>query len=72
MTSEKLSGLAAVSMDGTGKALASAFDAVRDSFASTTASLSAFLSAAYNKMKNKKPSPSDLVKLAILSSEERM
>ena len=93
-------------MDGTGRALASAFDAVRDSFASaatslsasaatveyeqfsglaaasmegtvkklsaTAASLSAFLSAAYDKMKNKKHSPSDLVKLAILSSEERM
>ena len=41
MTSEKLSGLAAVSMDGTGKALASAFDAVRDSFASAATSLSA-------------------------------
>ena len=93
-------------LDGTGRALASAFDAVKDSFASaatslsasaatveyekfsslaaasmeetvktltsTTASLSSFLSAAYDKMKNKKPSPRDLVKLAILSSEERM
>jgi len=88
-------------MDGTGRALASAFDAVRDSFASaatslsasaveyekfsglaaasmegtfktltsTAASLSAFLSAVYDEMTNKKPSP---VKLAILSSEERM
>ncbi len=41
VTSEKLSGLAAVSMDGTGKALASVFDAVKDSFASAATSLSA-------------------------------
>ncbi len=106
VTSKMLSSLAAVAMDGTGRELASAFDAVRDLFASaatslsasaatveyekfsclaaasmeetvetltsTTASLSAFLSAAYDKMTNKKPSPRDLVKLAILSSEERM
>jgi hypothetical protein len=41
VTSEELSGLAPVSMDGTGKALASAFDAVKDSFASAATSLSA-------------------------------
>ena len=39
---------------------------------STTALLSEFLSEAYDKMKKKKPSPSDLVKLVILSSEKHM
>ena len=40
-TSEKLSALAAVAMDGTGKALASAFDAVRESVVSAATSWSA-------------------------------
>ena len=41
LTSEKLSALAAVAMDGTGKTLASGADAVRESVASAVTSLSA-------------------------------
>jgi len=51
LTSEKLSALAAVAMDGTGKALASVFDAVRESVASAATSLSASAAAVeYEKL----------------------
>ena len=50
-TSEKLSALAAVAMDGTGKTLASAFDAVRESVASAATSLSVSAAAVeYEKL----------------------